>query len=73
MGEHLFLADFLDPGRHFLDDDRTRLRERLPRERLEVLVEVIGLRIKHLVRRRTTVLEETLRFWNRVVRDAGAS
>lgn len=73
MGEYLYLADFLDPGRHFLDDDRTRLRERLPGERLEVLMEVIGLRIEHLVRRRTTVLEETLRFWNRVVRDARAA
>jgi HD superfamily phosphohydrolase YqeK len=73
MGEYLYLADFLDPGRRVLDDDRARLRERLPRERLEVLLEVIGLRIAHLVRRLTTVLEETMRFWNRVVGDAGAA
>jgi len=66
MGEYLYLADFLDPGRDFMHEKRSSLRDRLPGERSAVLLEVIGLRIGHLLERRSTVLEETLRFWNRV-------
>lgn len=67
MGEYLYLADFLDPGRDFLHERRQALRDRLPGERQAVLLEVIGLRIAHLLQRRSTILDETLRFWNRVV------
>ncbi len=73
MGEYLYLADFLDPGRGFMHDVRERLRRRLPEFRSDVLLEVIGLRIRHLIGRRSGMLEETLRFWNRVVADAEAS
>ena len=66
MGEYLYLADFLDPGRDFMQEKRGSLRGRLPGERSAVLLEVIGLRIGHLLQRRSTILEETLRFWNRV-------
>lgn len=69
MGEHLYLADFLDPGRDFLHEERRLLRQRLPAERPTVLLEVIGLRIGHLLRQRSNILEETLRFWNRVAAD----
>lgn len=66
MGEYLYLADFLDPGRDFMQDERASFRRRLPGERSVVLLDVIGLRIGHLLERRSTILEETLRFWNRV-------
>ena len=66
MGEYLYLADFLDPGRDFMHEKRQTLRERLPGEQSAVLLEVIGLRIGHLLKRRSTILEETLGFWNRV-------
>ncbi|UCG76303.1 MAG: hypothetical protein JSV95_03090 [Gemmatimonadota bacterium] len=68
MGEYLYLADFLDPGRDFMHEERARLRGRLPGEREEVLLRVIDLRIRHLLHRRSTVLQETVAFWNRVVR-----
>ena len=53
-----------------MHERRRLLRERLPHDRSGVLLEVIGTRIHHLLRRRSTILEETLRFWNRVVADA---
>ena len=59
-------ADFLDPARDFMHETRQTLRERLPGERSAVLLEVIRLRIGHLLKRRSTILEETLGFWNRV-------
>ena len=70
MGEYLYLADFLDPGRDFRHEERRELRGRLPEERGAVLLEVIGLRIRHLIDRRSSMLPETLSFWNRVVKEA---
>ena len=68
MGEYLYLADFLEPGREFLHEERRAMRDRLPAERSAVLLEVIGLRIHHLIERRSPMLPETLYFWNRVTR-----
>ncbi len=70
MGEYLYLADFLDPGRDFRHDERRALRDRLPEERTAVLLEVIGLRIRYLIDRKSNMLPETLGFWNRVVQGA---
>ena len=70
MGEYLYLADFLEPGRDFRNEDRARVRARLPADRVAVLLEVIGWRIGHRLDCRGTIMEETLGFWNRVVGDA---
>ena len=67
LGECLYLADFLDPGRPFRRRRRAALLERLPEERREVLVETVALKLGHLLSERHTILDVSLRFWNRLV------
>ncbi|MFQ5679349.1 MAG: HD domain-containing protein [Gemmatimonadota bacterium] len=72
VGRFLYLADFLDPGRRFRRAARARLRERLPAEADEVLLEVVALRLQHELEARHELLPESLEFWNRLVGEAGA-
>ncbi|HEX2093545.1 MAG TPA: HD domain-containing protein [Longimicrobiaceae bacterium] len=67
LGKALYLADFLEPGRDFEPEWRAALTARMPRELDEVLVEVLGARIRHLVSRRKPVSPETAAFWSAVV------
>lgn len=67
LGDHLYLADFLEPGRRILDDRRAELRQRVPADAAGVLLEVVELRLRHLLAARRRVLVETLEFWNRRV------
>lgn len=71
LGEYLYLADFLDPGRRFRRSRRSRLRSSLPEERRTVLLEVVALRLRHLLERRLPVVGQTLDFWNRLVAESG--
>ncbi|MDT8435526.1 MAG: HD domain-containing protein [Gemmatimonadota bacterium] len=66
LGESLYLADFLEPGRPDPTGERARLRERLPGDRVEVLARVMALRIHHLLERRRAILPATLGLWNRL-------
>lgn len=67
LGQYLYLADFLDPGRRFRRARRRALRERLPGHREAVLVEVAALRLGRLLRDRRAILRESVEFWNRLV------
>ncbi len=67
LGKALYLADFLEPGRPFETEWRSGLSARMPGELDEVLVEVLGSRIRHLVTRRKPVSPETAAFWSAVV------
>jgi len=67
LGEFLYMADFLDPGRRFLASEREELRGRLPTDRDAVLLEILRLRITRLLDHRTLVLPDSLSLWNRVV------
>lgn len=67
LGRFLYLADFLEPGRKFRRQRRETLRGRLPEEREEVLVEVVALKLGHLLSERRPILDVSLRFWNRLV------
>lgn len=67
LGECLFLADFLDPGRRFLDAERARLRDRLPAEKRDVLQAVLAYRLERLLRRRRAVMPSSVQLWNRLV------
>lgn len=67
LGDALYAADFLEPGRPFLEERRAELRERMPGGLDEVRVEVIALRLQHLVRARKPLMPESLRYWNRCV------
>jgi HD superfamily phosphohydrolase YqeK len=64
LGRALYAADFLEPGRKFLDEWRGELRARLPGELDAVLFEIVRARIGHLRERTTSVLPETMGFWN---------
>lgn len=67
LGKALYLADFLEPGRDFEVEWRASLAARMPTEMDEVLVEVLGARIRNLVDRRRPVSPETAAFWSAVV------
>jgi HD superfamily phosphohydrolase YqeK len=67
LGEFLYMADFLDPGRRFLASEREELRERLPTDRYPVLLEVLRHRVTRLLDRGQQVLPVSLSLWNRVV------
>lgn len=71
LGEFLYLADFLEPGRAILPDVRERLRAILPDELDEALLSVIALRIAHRLEVRGQIRPETLGFWNALVERSG--
>ncbi len=64
LGRALFAADFLEPGRDLLNEWRSALRARMPGALTDVVREVLGARIAHLVERRSTLRPETMAFWN---------
>jgi len=66
LGEHLYLADYLEPGRNRGADERMRLRASMPEARDATLRTVIARRLERLVKREQPILEETIAFWNRV-------
>ncbi|MFQ5746031.1 MAG: HD domain-containing protein [Gemmatimonadota bacterium] len=66
LGDCLYLADYLEPGRDGLSAGREELRSRLPGGREEVLGTVIGLRIRRLLDTRRRILPESILYWNRV-------
>lgn len=67
LGEYLYMADFLEPGRRFLAADRDALRERLPADREAVLREVLRRRIMLQLDEEAPVLPASLLLWNRLV------
>lgn len=64
MGRALYAADFLEPGRDLLNEWRATLRARMPTGLEEVVRDVLGARIAHLVDRSSTLRPETVAFWN---------
>lgn len=71
LGECLYVADYVDPGRRSRRARRASLRDRMPEERTEVVLEVAGLRMRDLLEKRRQVLPASVQFWNRRV--AGAA
>jgi HD superfamily phosphohydrolase YqeK len=69
LGRALYLADFLEPGRSFLPEWRAELRARMPGRMTDVLREVIGHRIRHLIDGHQPIRPETAAFWSRVVEE----
>lgn len=66
LGEHLYLADYLDPGRPETGERRA-LRDAMPDGRDEVLRGVIRRRIEHQLAAGRAVLPAAVDFWNRTV------
>jgi HD superfamily phosphohydrolase YqeK len=60
----LYLADYLEPGRKGHRKDRARLARRVPRERDDVLREVVTLQMREQMRTGRAIDPRTLAFWN---------
>lgn len=65
-GRALYLADFLEPGRHFDPIGRAVLRARMPHDEPAVLREVLRNRITHMMASGRRIRSETLAFWNSI-------
>jgi len=70
-GRALYAADFLEPGRKLRPRWRAALRKRMPGELDQVLQEILGARLKHLLARKSGIRAETLLFWNSLVESRG--
>ena len=66
LGEYLYLADFLEPGRVQRAEERAELRRIMPAGREAALRAVIARRLERLIGQGRPILQETLAFWNRV-------
>jgi HD superfamily phosphohydrolase YqeK len=69
MGRSLYAADFLEEGRDLLNEWRAELRGRMPGEVDDVVRQVLGARIGHLVDLGSSLRPETVAFWNSLVVD----
>jgi HD superfamily phosphohydrolase YqeK len=66
LGEHLYLADYLEPGRPD-SDERVMQRRTMPNARSEVLPLVIRRRIEAQLASDQVLLQPAVDFWNRTV------
>lgn len=64
LGQALFVADYIEPGRRYRIDDLAELRARMPDDFAEVRREVLRQRITHQLERNHAIRPETLAFWN---------
>lgn len=67
VGRILYCADYLEPGRPFLQSERVDLAQRLPHDVAGVLREVARARVTHAIRAGWALPEPTCRFWNSLV------
>lgn len=67
LGRALYLADYLEPGRRFADDQRALLRVRVPEDLDEVLREVVAWRIHNLLDARLPIHPRTAGLWRSLV------
>jgi HD superfamily phosphohydrolase YqeK len=67
MGQALFVADFVEPGRREDREWRRQLRESMPEEWDRVTRVVTATRIHRILQREWPLRRETVGFWNRLV------
>ena len=65
-GRALYMADFLEPGRGFMQTDRRFLAERVPDAFDEVFRQVVRVRIEWTLRESKGLAPETVALWNAV-------
>jgi len=65
-GRALFMADFLEPGRPFMQGDRAFLAAHLPTDFDGVFRQVVRLRLEWTLREGKPVFPETVALWNLV-------
>lgn len=65
-GKALFLADFLEPGRRFLREERKAIAARVPRDLDDAFRKCVQLRLEWTLRERKELFAETVALWNAV-------
>lgn len=65
-GRALYLADFLDPGRRFMREDRATLAAKVPDSFDAVLRQVVRIRLEWSLREGNQLFPETIALWNAV-------
>jgi HD superfamily phosphohydrolase YqeK len=65
-GRALFMADFLEPGRGFMRDDRAFLASHLPTDFDGVFRQVVRMRLEWTLREGKPLFPETAHLWNSV-------
>lgn len=64
VGRMLYLADYLEPGRKFRQEERRVMAKRVPTESEQVLREVATERLQWIVTSGWPLFPETVEFWN---------
>ena len=65
-GRALFMADFLEPGRHFMQADRAFLSSLLPRDFDGVFRQAVRMRLEWTLREGKALFPESVALWNSV-------
>ena len=65
-GRALYMADFLEPGRKFMQTDRAFLASLVPERFDEVFRQVVRMRLEWTVREGKGLAVETVQLWNSV-------
>lgn len=65
-GRALYMADFLEPGRTFMQTDRKFLADRVPDAFDDVFRQVVRLRLEWAIREGKGLAPETVALWNAV-------
>jgi HD superfamily phosphohydrolase YqeK len=65
-GRALFMADFLEPGRKFMQADRAFLAEQVPRDFDGVFRQVVRMRVEWTVREGRGLFPQTAELWNSI-------
>ena len=65
-GKALYLADFLEPGRRFLKEERKSLAARVPRDLDSAFRRCVQLRIEWTLHEGGEIFPETVALWNAV-------
>jgi HD superfamily phosphohydrolase YqeK len=67
LGRALYVADFIEPGRFFMQEWTAALRARMPHELNAVVFEIVRARLVHLVQEGSTLEARSIGFWNTLV------
>jgi 2-amino-4-hydroxy-6-hydroxymethyldihydropteridine diphosphokinase len=65
-GRALYMADFLEPGRHFTRRDRAFLADQVPHDFDGVFRQVLRARLEHAIHEGYTLFPETVALWNSI-------
>ena len=65
-GRALFMADFLEPGRHFMRADRAFMAAQLPHDFDAVFRQAVRMRLEWTLREGNRIFEGTVELWNSI-------